>query len=75
MKTTLRLAVTISAGLFCAHLTTPTSAAETQTVASFQKTITKTIASVIESGFHRHRYTRKICRICSQFCFHLIHNV
>ena len=43
MNPTLRLAVATSAVLFCTHLTTPVSAAETQSVAAFEKTITKTV--------------------------------
>ncbi len=46
MKSTLRLAVATSAALFCAPLTPPATAADTQTVASFQKTITKNV------GYH-----------------------
>ncbi len=43
MKPTLSLAVATSAALFCTRLTTPVSAAENQTVVSFEKTITKTV--------------------------------
>ena len=43
MKPTLRLAAATSAVLFCAHFTTPAFAAETQTVAAFEKAITKTV--------------------------------
>ncbi len=46
MKSTLRLAVATSAALFCAPLTPTATAADTQTVASFQKTITKNV------GYH-----------------------
>lgn len=43
MNPSLRLAVTTSAALFCAHLATLASAAAPQTVAAFEKTITKTV--------------------------------
>ena len=43
MKPTLPLAVASSAALFCAPLTTPASAATPQTVAAFEKAITKTV--------------------------------